>query len=131
MQRFGLFCTFSIRKKHISVEYNRLTQDLHDFKSCLQEGFPFVFGFVVYPSFETQEVAESGKMIMPDKSESPLGGHAVLAVGYNDEEKVFIIRNSWGIEWGDKGYFYMPYDYILDDDLCSDFWTVKKTRDIS
>lgn len=122
---------YTTAKKHISVKYRRVSQDIHDLKSCLQEGFPFVFGFIVYPSFETIEVTNSGNMIMPEKNESPLGGHAVMAVGYNDEKKVFIIRNSWGTEWGDKGYFYMPYEYITDQDLCSDFWTVQKTRDIS
>lgn len=118
-------------KKHISVKYHRINQNLDDFKSCLKEGYPFVFGFVVYDSFETEEVAQTGKMIMPSQSETPLGGHAVMAVGYNETDEVFIVRNSWGPEWGDKGYFYMPYEYMTNIDLCSDFWTVRKVLDIA
>ncbi len=118
-------------KKHISVSYKRISQDLLDLKACLEEGFPFVFGFVVYESFETEDVAKTGMMTMPEKTDNPLGGHAVMAVGYDDSKKVFIVRNSWGSEWGDKGYFYMPYKYITDIDLCSDFWTVRKVRDIA
>jgi C1A family cysteine protease len=54
-----------------------------------------------------------------------IGGHAVMAVGYDDEKKHFIIQNSWGTEWGDKGFFYMPYDYAANSDLAADFWTIR------
>ena len=67
---------------------------------------------------------------MPSKDEKCLGGHAIMAVGYDDDKKVFIIRNSWGVEWGDKGYFYMPYEFILNKDLCSDFWVIQRIRDM-
>lgn len=114
-------------KLHKTVEYKSLDQDLDNFKSCLKAGFPFVFGFMVYESFESDDVAKTGKMIMPDlEKEKAVGGHAVLAVGYDDSINSFIIRNSWGTSWGDKGYFYMPYDYIVDEDLAGDFWTVTK-----
>jgi len=66
---------------------------------------------------------------MPTDNDKILGGHAVMAVGYNEKEKVFIIRNSWGVNWGDQGYFYMPYKYMTNKNLCSDFWVVKKVRD--
>ncbi|HBN08566.1 MAG TPA: hypothetical protein DD435_07915 [Cyanobacteria bacterium UBA8530] len=57
-----------------------------------------------------KDVASTGIMPMPKPSEQVFGGHAVLAVGYDDAKKVLIVRNSWGSGWGDKGYFYMPYD---------------------
>jgi C1A family cysteine protease len=64
-------------------------------------------------------------MTMPGKKEKTRGGHAVLGVGYDDNSKCFIIKNSWGENWGDKGFFYMPYDYITDSDLCADFWVIQ------
>jgi len=94
-------------------------------KSCLSEGFPFVFGFTVYESFMSQSVANTGNMPMPKPSESVVGGHAVMAVGYNDAKQVVIVRNSWNTTWGDKGYFYMPYSYISSNNLCDDFWTIR------
>jgi len=113
---------------HESIFYGSLKQTLDQLQSCLLSGLPFVFGFAVYKSFETKEVAKTGIMIMPTENDTQLGGHAVMAVGYDNKKKVFIIRNSWGSKWGDKGYFYMPYDYILDNKLCSDFWVMKTVK---
>jgi len=63
---------------------------------------------------------------MPKKTEQLLGGHAVMCVGYKTIKKklYFIVRNSWGSSWGDRGYFYMPAAYISDSNLCDDFWTI-------
>jgi C1A family cysteine protease len=112
-------------KKHKAISYLSLTQNLADLKGCLAEGFPFIFGFSVYESFESQEVANTGNVPMPGPEEQLMGGHAVLAVGHDDQEQVFIVRNSWGPGWGDAGYFYMPYAYLIDDNLADDFWTVR------
>ena len=117
-------------KNHKSIEYKRVVQSLEQLKQCLIEGFPFVYGFNVYSSFETQEVAETGNMPMPKEGEELLGGHAVCAVGFDDNRRVFIVRNSWGDSWGDKGYFYMPYAFITNTSQCSDFWTVRKVKDM-
>ena len=94
-------------------------------KGCLAAGYPFVFGFAVYESFESKEVAQSGVVPMPKPGERVLGGHAVMAVGYDDEQRNFIVRNSWGSGWGQDGYFLMPYHYLHDPNLASDFWTVR------
>jgi C1A family cysteine protease len=107
------------------TEYVRLI-GLPQLKQCLADGFPFVFGFSVYESFETAEVAKSGIMPMPGMSEHMLGGHAVMAVGYDDSKKCIIVRNSWGESWGDGGYFYMPYEYVQSAKLSQDFWTIRK-----
>jgi C1A family cysteine protease len=112
--------------KHRAVLYQRLTQTLDQLRGCLAAGYPFVFGFSVYESFETQAVAKTGKVPMPKSKEKQLGGHAVLAVGYDGPSKRFIVRNSWSTAWGLQGYFTMPYDYLTDGNLADDFWTIKQ-----
>lgn len=98
---------------------------LDQMRSTLANGFPFVFGFSVYESFETEHVAKTGNIPMPGNKEHLIGGHAVVGVGYDDSKKYVIVRNSWGTNWGDKGYCYMPYDYIANPNLASDFWTIR------
>jgi C1A family cysteine protease len=103
--------------------YRRL-QTLDEMLNCLAEGYPFVFGFTVYESFESLKVAQTGIVPMPKKSERTLGGHAVMAIGYDQKQKRFIVRNSWGPQWGQSGYFTMPYAYL--ETLASDFWTIRQ-----
>jgi C1A family cysteine protease len=100
--------------KHKAVQYQRITRTLNQMKGCLASGYPFVFGFTVYDSFESEEVAKTGQLNMPSAGENVVGGHAVLAVGYDDMQNRFIVRNSWGASWAMKGYFTMPYGYLLD-----------------
>lgn len=116
-------------KKHTTVSYRAVGKSLDELKSALVAGFPVVFGFIVYESFESPEVAKTGMMPMPEGGEPVLGGHAVAMVGFDDVRKVFIVRNSWGEGWGDCGYFYMPYAFITDRDDASDFWTVSAVSD--
>jgi C1A family cysteine protease len=105
--------------------YHRITQNLNQMKGCLAEGYPFVFGFTVYESFESPQVAKTGIVNMPEPTESQVGGHAVMAVGYDDSQQRFIVRNSWGPAWGMAGYFTMPYAYLTDPSYSNDFWTVR------
>jgi C1A family cysteine protease len=107
------------------VQYLRVQQVLNQMKGCLAAGFPFVFGFSVYESFESSQVAQSGIVPMPAPGEALLGGHAVLAVGYDDGQQRFIVRNSWGPGWGLGGYCMMPYGYLTDGHLARDFWTFR------
>lgn len=108
-----------------AVTYQRLVQDLNQMKGCLASGYPFVYGFTVYQSFESPQVAKTGIVPMPSPSEQSIGGHAVMAVGYDDTQQRLIVRNSWGTGWGIKGYFTMPYAYVLQSTLASDFWTIR------
>lgn len=115
-------------RKNQAIRYLRLAQALSQLKGCLAEGFPFVFGFAVYESFESQDVAKTGHAPMPRAGEAMLGGHAVLAVGYDEDNQRFIVRNSWGRGWGMQGYFTMPYPYLLQSSLSSDFWTIRRVE---
>ena len=100
-----------------------------DFKAvidAINSGYPVTVGFSVYSSFDTNIVARTGIMPYPDtKKEKLLGGHAVLLVGYNKNNNTFIARNSWGTNWGDRGYFYMPFQVIQNTKMSSDFWVIK------
>ena len=115
---------YTAAKKHTISSYHRLSS-LADMRACLAEGYPFVFGFSVYETFESASVARTGVVNMPKRAERQLGGHAVCAVGYDDVAKRVLVRNSWGPGWGQKGYFTMPYDYVADRNLSDDFWTVR------
>ncbi len=126
----------SFTQKPLSECYENAKQDvissyhaihgLHEMKLCLAEGFPFVFGFSVFSSFESDEVAKTGIVPMPGIYDDFLGGHAVIAVGYDDDKKAFLVRNSWGDSWGIEGHFWLPYEYMMDSGLASDFWTVRE-----
>lgn len=107
------------------ISYYRVVT-LNEMKTALANGHPFVLGFSVYESFEGLGVAKTGIVNLPDKSERLIGGHAVLAVGYDDATKRFLIRNSWGNTWGQKGYFTIPYTYLSNPNLADDMWVIIK-----
>ncbi len=111
--------------KHRLVLYQRLTPTLNQLRGCVASGFPFVFGFTVYDSFESATVAQTGHAPMPAPNEAAIGGHAVMGVGYDDSKQWFIVRNSWSPNWGLKGYFTLPYAYVTDAHLADDFWTIR------
>ena len=110
-------------KNHLIESYYRI-HTLSEMLTCLTQGYPFVFGFTVYESFESKQTEKTGRAMMPEKGERVIGGHAVLAVGYNQKEKRFLVRNSWGAKWGMCGYFTLPYEYV--ETLAADFWTIRK-----
>ncbi len=120
----GAVCYKEASDHQITTYHRILTID--EMRACLADGFPVVFGFTVYDSFESRQTAKTGKVNLPKKGERAIGGHAVLAVGYNDSEKRIIVRNSWGPKWGMKGYFTMPYAYVADRNLSDDFWTIRR-----
>jgi C1A family cysteine protease len=114
-------------KNHVILAYERLSS-LHDIKTCLATGFPVVFGFSVYESFDDPTVAQTGMMPVPETQETLDGGHAICCVGYDDSLDRLIIRNSWGTDWGDSGYFYMPYS-IVNDGMADDFWMIRRQNE--
>lgn len=110
-------------KKRVQ-KYQAVPQDEYAIKHCLAQNKPIAFGISVYDSFMSDIAAATGLIPMPQLDESLLGGHAVLMIGYDDASSQFLVRNSWGPFWGDKGYFYLPYAYVLSTGLAADFWSV-------
>ena len=116
---------FRDARRHRVSRYERLSRDLGHMRGCLASGFPFVFGFAVYEGFEGPGVRRTGRLDLPGRKERLIGGHAVLAVGYRDRDRRFLVRNSWGPGFGMDGYFSIPYDYLLERRLSADFWTIR------
>lgn len=108
-----------------ATQYLRVTQNLDQMRGCLAAGYPFVLGFTVYSSFESEQVASTGEAQMPQHGDSVVGGHAVLVTGYDDSQQRFMVRNSWGTSWGKDGYFTIPYAYYTNPRLAQDIWTVR------
>lgn len=100
-------------------------------KNALANGFTFGFGFNVYDSF--MNIGSSGLMPVPTASENLQGGHAVRTVGYDDNIRcpnsakpgAFIVANSWGTGFGDRGYIYMPYEFMVDPTMVADAWALR------
>lgn len=115
---------FSIAEKHQALEYARLTQNVDELRECLASGNLFAFGIGVYDGLYNV-TKDNSVLAIPTLADKLYGGHAVCAVGYNDLDKVFIVRNSWGTDFGVGGYFYIPYEYMLNPQLAMDFWTIK------
>jgi len=110
---------------HTSIEFLSVSQDLVSIKQALNAGYPVLIGISVYESFESQAVSKTGIVPIPGPNEKCLGGHSVCIWGYDDSKQYFIVSNSWGTEWGDKGYFYLSYRYILNRNLSNSFWTIR------
>ncbi len=106
--------------------------DLYAWKHCLAEGYPIVFGISLFNSFDSHK--KKGLVPMPSQTEASReshGGHAMLCVGYSDKDKVFIVRNSWGEDWGDSGYCYIPYDYLMNTEFNDgDSWIIKQLENV-
>jgi C1A family cysteine protease len=105
------------------VSYQRLTT-IDDIKHCLADGSPVVFGFKVFESFESAEVARTGIVPMPTAGERNLGGHCMYIDGY-DENGDITAGNSWDLTWGNKGRCKFKEGHIANPNYCGDFWRLK------
>lgn len=106
-----------------ALEYKRVKQRLDDIKECIYLESPIAFGMAVYDGL--YKITEYNPILeLPNPSQPLLGGHAVKIVGFNDTTRLFVIKNSWGYGFGERGYFYIPYEFVLDARLSFDFWTI-------
>lgn len=122
---------------HKVLQAINIPVDLPQLKGCLAAGFPWIVGFNVYASFvqdgltmgyyqsDGTWVKGTGVVVMPSAGEAVIGGHAVCVVGYDDANSWWIVRNSWGADRGDNGYFYFPYAYLDDPNIASDIWAIQ------
>lgn len=108
---------------HQIIKYYRL-KGLAGLKACLASGYPAVGGFSVPNSFMQEEVTKTGLAVYPTPEDELRGGHAVLFVGYDDVLRRLIFQNSWGTAWGDQGFGYLPYEFVVNN-LANDFWTIQ------
>jgi C1A family cysteine protease len=110
------------------VLWRRLMQNLTQIKLALAEGLLVVFGMEVFEDFESDELAHGHRHVvrLPSEGEESRGGHCVVAVGYDDEKYggSLLVANSWGKRWGHSGFFYLPYAYVNNKNLCSEFSTI-------
>lgn len=132
------FC-YAFAQSYQAVKYYRLdppgttpAKALSEIKKSLAAQLPVMFGFSVYSSLPGVGDGK-GEIPYPGPGDKMEGGHAIVAVGYDDGKKIgkekgaFLIRNSWGTEWGDKGYGWLPYTYV-ESGLAEDFWTLVKAE---
>jgi len=121
------FC-YAFAQQYQALKYYRIWHDNGDalvteLKSSLANGLPFAFGFSVYSSIWDAAVQDSGNIPFPGVQDRLEGGHAVMAVGYDDANERFLIRNSWGTGWGQQGYGTLPYEYVRQG-IADDFWVL-------
>lgn len=113
---------YELAKKDVVKQYSRVPVKLDNIRNVLTHNIPVVFGMSLFASFMSDNVAKSGMVPMPSLTEKMVGGHAMLIVG--STETHFIVRNSWGKNWGENGYCYIPHQYLTNTDLADDFWAI-------
>jgi len=114
-------------KKFIPFSYRRLGNQIETMKSYLEAGYPLVIGARIYSQFH-EAAYYGGAVHHPNEYEKMTAtnnGHAMLVVGYTDSYRAFIVRNSYGPQWGNQGYGYFPYSYLGDPFLCSDIYSIE------
>ena len=112
---------YATADKDLVKKYKSLVNSLYSIKYALCENLPVAIGLVLYENFEPDDM---GVIQMPKGKIE--GSHAVVIVGYSDHTRLFKILNSWGPSWVLDGFAYVPYDYVLNPDLCHDLWIVTK-----
>lgn len=115
-------------KNNFVIEAINIDNNLDIIKEWLNKNEPIAVGISIYSNFMSSTTSKTGMVSMPIKTDKFIGGHAVIICGYDDYQQLFILRNSWGNYWGDKGYFYLPYEYVLNTNLCNNMWIIIKSK---
>ena len=116
-------------KQHKALLYESIKPSVRDMQQVLADGFGITLGIYLYSSFFSDITTKTGVIPVPDaEAEGFQGGHCVGICGYDTDKEVFILRNSWGSKWGDKGYGYIPFNYLTNEELCLDRWTIRKVE---
>lgn len=111
---------FKEAESNLISSYHSL-EGITEMFNCLAEGYPFIFGLPLYASFNSDWTRVTGKVEMPNGNF--IGNHAMCCVGYDIKKKVFIVRNSWGEQWGDFGFCYIPFSYM---EMAMSPWVIHK-----
>ena len=116
-----------LAKQHVAIQYQSVALTMASLCGAIVQHGNVIVGISVYDSFESKAVAQTGKVPFPSSHEKLVGGHAIELIGYDftsADNQFFIAKNSWGTDWGDHGYFYIPFNYITNPDLSDDAWTL-------
>lgn len=111
-------------KKYQTLKYAAVPQNETVIKQTLLSGAVVVFGFDVYDNFIYGDWTEICPV--PEDGKSPLGGHCVSIIGYDDAKQAFLIQNSWSSDWKINGRFWMPYSFLLNSKYADDFWCIQE-----
>lgn len=107
------------------IKYTKLCNFKNQLRQTIWDGYPIIFGFTVFESFNSKEVIETGIIQNPEKNEKILGGLCAVIVGFDGQKEHWIVRHPFGKEYGDDGYIYIPYDILSkNNNLTSDFWRI-------
>lgn len=118
---------FEAAERRQVLGYRRVMQTDVQLAAAIWQRLPIVFGALVFEQMMT-EASTTGRVAMPNLSDAPLGGHAMLIVGYDFDDRTFEFRNSWGKTWGQAGHGTFPMEYLTHPDLAADFWVIQQAE---
>jgi C1A family cysteine protease len=123
---------YAVAAEHRFPGVVQIVSSLENVKRCLTDSIPVVFGLTVHNSFLNSDVSETGRVPLPGPDDPLIGGHAMLLVGYDDSQREFVVRNSWGRDWGVDGHCFIPYEYVLGaDGSQTEFWALNPPSSVT
>lgn len=114
--------------KFTALTYERVEVDATKLKAALAQNAPVIIGITVFSAFESDEVARTGIVPMPSLNDAPVGGHAMMCVGYGQKAGHFTVQNSWAKDWGQDGLCFIPEAYLGSSRFGSDYWQISNVK---